>query len=65
MAELVRKGYLTEKTCVAAARSLTPNFQTSVSAFLVGELFSREFLMCSCLMKALNPPQFPIELSFR
>lgn len=29
VADLVRKGYLTEKTCVAAARSLAPNFQTS------------------------------------
>lgn len=35
MADLVREGYLTERTCVAAARSLTPNFQTSVSAFKV------------------------------
>lgn len=34
MADLVRKGYLTEKTCVAAARSLAPNFQTSVSPSL-------------------------------
>ncbi|TWW75983.1 Protein saal1, partial [Takifugu flavidus] len=29
VADLVREGYLTERTCVAAARSLTPNFQTS------------------------------------
>lgn len=34
MADLVREGYLTERACVAAARSLTPNFQASVSAFL-------------------------------
>lgn len=34
MADLVRDGYLTERTFVAAARSLTPNFQTSVSAVL-------------------------------
>uniref|UniRef100_H3CEW5 Serum amyloid A-like 1 n=1 Tax=Tetraodon nigroviridis TaxID=99883 RepID=H3CEW5_TETNG len=34
VADLVREGYLTVKTCVAAAQSLAPNFQTSVSAFV-------------------------------
>lgn len=52
VADLVREGYLTERTRVAAARSLTPNFQTSVRAFLARELFSQEFLAFSPLMKA-------------
>ena len=32
MADLVAKGYLTEKTSLTAASSLMPNFKTSVSA---------------------------------
>lgn len=40
MTDLVRKGYLTEKTCVVAARSLAANFQTSVSASVERESFS-------------------------
>uniref|UniRef100_A0A4W6DBT3 Serum amyloid A-like 1 n=1 Tax=Lates calcarifer TaxID=8187 RepID=A0A4W6DBT3_LATCA len=33
VADLVKEGFLTEKTCLIAAGSLLPNFKTSVSAF--------------------------------
>lgn len=52
MADLVRKGYFTEKTCVAAARSLVPNFQTSVSASPERKSLSKEFRIFSYSMEA-------------
>lgn len=33
VADLVKNGYLTEKTSLTAAGSLVPNFKSSVSAF--------------------------------
>lgn len=39
MADLVEKGFLTERTCLTAAGSLLPNFKNSVSNLLLLLLF--------------------------